>query len=677
MGLSLLRPDTPVKNVPFVGPAYSKRLSALNIALAADLLYHLPFRYLDYSLVSSVNRLREGSTVTVSGVIASFKTAYTRSGKNIQTAVLNDKTGNIEAVWFNQRYLTSTLKPGTPVSLAGRVDRWANRLAFISPEHEIIRPESSLANIHTGRLVPVYNTTAGISSKWLRSRILFLLNTLAPKLADPLPATILKKSQLLPLKDALWQVHFPGQKQEAVNAKHRLAFEELFLLHLINLKRKADWQKQAITKKFTYTEDKIDLFRSHLPFILTPDQEKTISEIGADLKRSFPMNRLLQGDVGSGKTAVAAAAVYLAHLNQCQSALMAPTEILAQQHFNTLEQLLSPLNIKIAIITGKTKTVSTKYDLIIGTHALLHKRAQFSRLGLVIIDEQHRFGVSQRAKLIGRGHSPHVLTMTATPIPRTIALTLYGDLDLSLLTDKPPGRKEVKTWLVPAEKRSAAYAWIKKKLVNDSDQVFVICPFVEQSETLQSVKSAVNEHQQLSRIFKRYRLGLLHGRLKSAEKEAALRDFSQGKTRLLVATPVVEVGIDIPQATILIIEGAERFGLAQLHQLRGRVGRSQKQSYCLLFTDLTLGRPLQRLKSLEKIHDGGKLAELDLKMRGPGEIYGVQQHGFTQLKIASFQDSQLIRQTRLEAQQVLPKISRYPHLQALLKKDKIAFVKPN
>jgi len=395
------------------------------------------------------------------------------------------------------------------------------------------------------------------------------------------------------------------------------------------------------------------------------------------------MNRLLEGDVGSGKTVVAAAAIYIAQLNGVQSALMAPTEILANQHLKTLNQVLTPLGVKTSLLTGATRKKIKDFDLAIGTHALIHKRAKFSKLGLVIIDEQHRFGVEQRGELVSRGKAPHILTMTATPIPRTIALTLYGDLDLSVIDEMPPGRQAVKTWVVPPNKRNAAYDWIRKQVEKTLNQAFIICPLIEESrhETLQSVRAATSEFKKLQKeVFPDLKLGLLHGRLKSKEKNAVLEKFKKGKLDILVSTPVVEVGIDIPTATIMMIEGAERFGLAQLHQLRGRVGRGLQQSYCLLFTDFQGEKIIKRLKALERTNIGMKLAELDLQIRGPGEIYGTAQHGFFDLKVASFSDLPLIEKTRKTATQLTthnPSLNKHPLLQAKLKAYTIKTIEPN
>lgn len=654
-----------------IGPAYARRLKRLGITTLGDLLYYFPFRYLDYSLSSPIFQLQAGEIATVKGQVSDFKNEYTKSGKKIQKAEVKDQSGSIQVIWFNQPFLIKTLKIGTRLSLSGKVDFWGSKIALISPEYEVLKNTPA---VHTGRLVPIYHETYGISSKWLRSRLAPLINNSPFKVEEFLPISILEDYHLLEISQALKQIHFPVNLAQAESARQRFAFEELFLLQLQALKRKQAWLRKKLVQKFNLQEDKIRLFEQSFPFKLTSAQKRVIREILTDLQKDKPMNRLLQGDVGSGKTVVAAVAVYVAYLNGCQSALMAPTEILAEQHYATLNQLLKPFGLKIALFTSSSKRTPA-FDLAIGTQALIYKSAKFKNLGLVVIDEQHRFGVRQRSQLLKKGAAPHLLTMTATPIPRTIALTLYGDLELSVLDEMPPGRQLTKTWVVPAFKREAAYKWIETQIRTLKTKVFIVCPLIEESlsETLSSIKAVTTEFERLkTAVFPNLKLGLLHGRLKAQEKKQILQDFSK-KLDILVTTPVVEVGIDIPQATIMLIEGAERFGLAQLHQLRGRVGRNTRPSYCLLFAQ----KAHQRLRTLEQTNIGFKLAEFDLKMRGPGEIYGLKQHGFTDLKVASFSDLPLIEKTRKAAQKILPQIVNYPSLQQRLKEDIIKSIEPN
>jgi ATP-dependent DNA helicase RecG len=673
--------NTSVSKIFMVGPTYAKRLEKLEIKTVENLIYHFPFRYDDLSLISPINR---GERVTIRGEVVSMKNEYTKSGKKIQKGVIADQSGEIETIWFNQPFLVRSIKAGESFSLSGKVDWFGRKIVMVSPEYEKLRPpitnhQSPITKtIHTGRLVPVYSETRGISSKWLRSRIAPLLDQVLPELDDFLPKKIKEKNNLIDLAPAIKWIHFPENKRQAERAKNRLAFDELFLIQLAGLKRKKVWQEKKLAHQLVVDQEKVLEFLRRLPFELTGAQKKCAREILADLTKNKPMNRLLEGDVGSGKTVVAAIAAYVAFLNGFQAAVMAPTAILANQHFLTLDQMLTPLGVKIELLTGeRKKKVDPKFELLIGTHALIHRRAHFEKLGLAVIDEQHRFGVEQRAKLVKKEGAPHILTMTATPIPRTIALTLYGDLDLSVLDEMPSGRKQVKTWVVPPVKRKNAYQWIRKRVKDTDEQAFIICPLIEESETLQSVKAVTVEYEQLSKkIFPDLKLGLLHGRLKVKEKDKAIDQFRQGKLDILVSTPVVEVGIDIPQATIMMIEAADRFGLAQLHQLRGRVGRSAKESYCLLFTELSRGKAIQRLKAMEKIYLGMELAELDLKLRGPGEIYGTKQHGFPDLRVASYTDLNLIRKTRQAAEEVADQLGQYSLLSKKLKAQE-AMVEPN
>ncbi|KKR50130.1 MAG: ATP-dependent DNA helicase [Candidatus Levybacteria bacterium GW2011_GWC1_40_19] len=480
---------------------------------------------------------------------------------------------------------------------------------------------------------------------------------------DPLPDKIRNENGLMEYAKAIRNVHFPDTPDEALKARNRLAFDELLTIHLGSIIKRGEWDKIGKSRPFKLDKAKLSEFEKSLPFKLTDSQQKAISEILNDLGLERPMNRLLEGDVGSGKTVVSCVAMYIAYLNGFQSVFMAPTEILTLQHFKTISDLLSPFGLSVALRTGSLKTGEKDSDITVGTHALIQKHVDFENLGLVIIDEQQRFGVEQRGILRKKGKTPHFLTMTATPIPRTVALTLYGDLDLSVLTDMPKGRKIIKTWVVPSAKRESAYAWIEKELKKTSSQAFVICPFIEESESAVTVKAAVKEFENLkTRVFTNLKLGLLHGKMKSAEKEKALGDFRRGKADILVATPVVEVGIDIPNATIMVLEASERFGLSQLHQLRGRVGRGDKQSYCLLFTESLSQQTIQRLRSMEKTQVGSELAEIDLKLRGAGEVYGTAQHGVRDLKIANFSDLDLLKKSFEAAKKIFPDIKKYPML---------------
>ncbi|MEK7186058.1 MAG: ATP-dependent DNA helicase RecG [Patescibacteria group bacterium] len=685
--------NTPIAGIGGIYKKYAGRLEKLGIKKLEDFLFHIPFRYEDFSLISKISSVQAGEIVTIQGEITEIKNEYTRKWKNLQKAKVADETDEIDIIWFNQPYIPKTLKKGDRVSLSGKVKFALNKLVLETPEFEVINGNT----IHTGRLVPIYPETRGISSKWIRRQVYKLLHESDLISMDTMPNEILTKNSFMKLADALNKIHFPNSLDEVGEARKRLSFDELFMLQLKGIIKKEDWKKKTVTNSFKIVDfqNKIEEFLESLPFELTNAQKKAVEEILKDLKSKKPMNRLLEGDVGSGKTVVAAIAMHIACLNGFQSVIMAPTEILANQHFDTISKLLTPLGVTVALKTGsiKYKVASIKYkkekihntnyiikntDILIGTHAVLSDKINFDKLGLVIIDEQQRFGVRQRSIIRGKGKSPHLLTMTATPIPRTIALTLYGDLDLSFLDEMPHGRKIVKTWLTPEEKRSGAYQWIEKELKKNKSQAFIICPFIEESETMTTVKAATKEFEILkTKIFPKLKLALLHGKLKSKEKEQILTDFKNKKYDILVATPVVEVGIDIPNATIMVIEASERFGLSQLHQLRGRVGRSNMQSYCLLFTEAKNTKTLERLRGMERIHIGAELAELDLRLRGPGEIFGTTQHGIAELKIASFSDLPLIQKAKKEAEDIFPKLKSYPKLSEKLQSENLSQISPD
>jgi ATP-dependent DNA helicase RecG len=686
--------DTPIRFTPGVGPVMASRLDRLGIRTVEDLLYHVPFRYDDFSLVSDIARVQPGETVTIKGTVVSFHAFFTKTGKKMQEARVSDDTGKLTVVWFNQPYLRSVILPGSTIRLSGNIGFFGNKLVMNSPQYEIV-PKSQTSSLHTGRLVPVYPETEGVSSKWLRSRIAFTLEQILGKIVDYTPASIRESHHLTSLTGALQSIHFPSSLAAAQEARRRLAFDELLLLQVRSYEQKYTREREELAYSFKATPRDVSALIATLPFQLTGDQEKSVSDILADLKRLYPMNRLLEGDVGSGKTVVAAIAMYVAHKNGFQSALMAPTQILAEQHFRTISDLLAPLAIRVDLVTGTTKTLPAKSaknqtalkgvpqqktSIIIGTHALLSESLTFDRLGLVIIDEQHRFGVTQRQTLMEKntkGKIPHLLTMTATPIPRTVAKTMFGHLDLSTLSQMPKGRIRVKTWVVPKNKRKAAYEWITKQIKETGGQAFIVCPFIEESESMTTVKAVTQEYKTLKDIFPDFSLGLLHGRMKPAEKTAALERFRQKKDAILVATPVVEVGIDIPNANIMLIEGADRFGLGQLHQLRGRVGRGTLASYCLLFTEIEDEKPVRRLKSLETVFSGPELAEIDLTLRGPGEILGTRQHGLPDLKIASFTDRELIEETQTTLRTIThddPALTAFPLLRERAQKSTIEAV---
>lgn len=664
----------PVSTLPLIGPKYAKLLASLGIFSLNDLVYYLPFRYDDLSLNSPISALQAGEKVTLRGEIISIRNIYTRRGKNLQQAQFSDGSGLIDITWFNQPYLVQTFQKQGLVSLSGTVKRYRNHLTLTSPQYEVIH--NSPSTIHTGRLVPIYHITAGLTNKWLRSRIASVLNQIT-SIPDPL-STIAQENRLPPLIEAIKQLHFPTDLSELKQYKNRLGFDELFYLYLASLWRKRKWSTLTSVYPFKPFSQEIKAFIATFPFTLTADQNQCLLEILTDLSRPQPMNRLLQGDVGSGKTVLAVTAMYLAYLNGYKAVLMAPTEILANQHAQTLEALFKPLALSVSVQTSERHDPLEKASIIVGTHALLHRHLP-ENVALVVIDEQHRFGVRQRMQLIEKKVIPHLLSMTATPIPRTIALSLYADLNVSTLKQMPIGRKPVKTWIVPESKRPAAFTWMKKQIIAHKTQAFIICPFIENSENvaLGEVKAVESQFNALEPGFKPLKTGMLHGSLPIKTKNLIMEKFKQHKLDILIATPVIEVGIDIPSATVIVIDSAERFGLAELHQLRGRVGRGEQPSYCLLFT--SKNQETQRLKYLESTHSGFELAELDLKLRGPGQLYGIEQSGYLDLKFASFSEISLLQLAKKSATLILakdPKLESMPGvnqiLQAVLAKQTTA-----
>lgn len=651
-----------IEELPKVGPIFAKKFQKLGIDTIEDLFYHVPSHYLDYSNITTINKLRAGEISTIHAKIVSLKNIYSKRGLKMQIGSVEDATGKLTVVWFNQPFLVKTLYPDRLVSLSGKVGFFNRKLCLTSPDYELIE-EYDAETMHTGKLVPVYPETAGLSSKWIRRKVKDAYTEC--NIEEFLPSEILSKYKMSGFKQSIEYVHFPKTRSEAETGRERLAFNEVLNLELKSMLRKLSWNKNKVAHNLKIDQKVIDEFTKSLPFNLTPAQKLVIDDILGDLGAKIPMNRLLEGDVGSGKTVVAAMGMFAAFANGYQSIIMAPTQILAAQHYETLKKLFNKFNIRISLITSSSKKIEVgKTDIFVGTHSLLQSRENFDSVAFVVIDEQHRFGVEQRKLLIRKSGVPHVLTMTATPIPRTVALTTYGDMDLSVLGESPKGRQKVATWVVPEEKREKAYDWIINQTKVNKSQAFIVCPLIEDSdsETLTDVKSVTTEYEKLKKIFKNLSLGLLHGRMKAEDKGKILADFKNKKIDILVTTPVVEVGIDIPNATIMVIESAERFGLAGLHQLRGRVGRGDVKSYCLLFTNFHSGMAYKRLKAMEKTHSGFELSELDLKLRGPGEIFGTAQSGYPELKIASWSNYDLIKDARELAKYIFDNPKLFPHI---------------
>ncbi|QQS39553.1 ATP-dependent DNA helicase RecG [Candidatus Woesebacteria bacterium] len=660
---------TSVSHIPSIGPSYTKKLEKLGIFNIHDFLYHVPHRYYDFSKTTLIANSQVGETVTIKAKVQDIVSTYTKKRKQMQLISVSDKSGSLNVVWFNQRYILSTLKKDVEVYLSGEIKWFGRQKAMMSPVYELVK---SATGLHTGRLVPVYNETKGLTSKWFRARIASLL-TLMEDMQEILPDDDLKHYDLLSLTDALRLIHFPDTLQNAKKARYRLAFNELLSIQLSSLYKKRTWEKTNQAHALAITQNTLNRYINSLPFELTSSQKKVIDEIIVDLKKPHPMNRLLEGDVGSGKTVVAALACYIAYANTYRAVVMAPTQILAKQHYQTLTQLLQPLGVSVGLITANMKKGGNDCDVVVGTHALLGKEDHFDKVAVVIIDEQHRFGVNQRKYLVKKTqngfYAPDVLTMTATPIPRTIALTLYGDLDLSTLDELPAGRRKITTWIVPEDKRSSAYTWVDNEIETKNIQAFVVCPLIEESESsiMKEVKAVTVEYEKIVKSFPKRRIALLHGKLKAQVKEDVISMFRDKKYDILVTTPIIEVGIDVANATIMIIEAADRFGLAQLHQLRGRVGRSTKKSYCLLFAHAKSDKSDKRLTALTQNKTGFELAEIDLSIRGPGEIFGTKQSGFDELKIASWTDIEIIKKTKklalyaLENEDTYDALIKYMH----------------
>ena len=652
--------DTPISQLPRIGEKYFKKFHKLGIDTIRDLIYHFPHRYDDFSNIISISELELNKTATIQGEILDIKNSQTFRKKIILTeTIIQDKSGSVKAIWFNQRFIAQILKKGQRVSLSGKLKFGPKGHYISNPSYEIMYSNKSLT--HTAGLIPVYPETAGISSRLIRYALKLISPTIN-QIKEFLPKEIIKNQSLLPLKTALKEIHFPKTKILAKKARNRLAFDELFLIQLSVIKQKQALQKQK-AKVIPFNKKLIQSFIKSLPFNLTNSQKIAAWDILQDIAKPMPMNRLLNGDVGSGKTVVAAIAALEAAKTGSQVAFMAPTEILAQQHFKEMTKLLKGLNLKIGILTGSKKTFSKNTDIVIGTHALIQKSVVFRDLALAIVDEQHRFGVEQRASLSRGTTIPHFLTLTATPIPRTLALTIYGDLDISLLKEMPKGRQKIITEIVAPANRQKTYEFIRQQ-IKQGRQAFVICPLIEESEKLE-VKSVTQEYEKLTKeIFPDLEIAMLHGRMPARggsalggkpNKEQIMKDFRAGKTDILVSTSVVEVGIDIPNATAMMIEGADRFGLAQLHQFRGRVGRSKHQSYCFLLTDSSAKTTYARLRAILKCENGFELAEKDLKIRGPGELCGTHQSGLPDLAMANLGNLPLIEQTRKEANNLLDK----------------------
>lgn len=653
--------DISVQFIKGVGPVRKKLFFQLGIESVEDLLYFFPRRYEDRREITALSQVKLGEWQTVQGRVltqGARKSWYTK--KHVTEVLIDDGKGQMICVWFNQPYLEYYLKPGVRAVLYGKVDRYKNRIQMVAPEYEII-DEDDKESLNIGRIVPMYSLTRGITQRYLRKIIKACLDKYHEGLRDELPVPIRNKYRLSNIKRSIEAIHFPPSLEDQESALKRISFEEFFFFQVsVILRRLSITQKEGIAHQIP--DAFILNFIHSFPFELTHAQKRVIREVKEDMEKSSPMLRLLQGDVGAGKTLVALFGCMASFHNGFQSAIMAPTEILAQQHFQNIQSLLhrSPFKkIRLAFLTSSIKNkereeiyrdiTSGNYDLVIGTHALINEEVKFKNLSFVVVDEQHKFGVRQRALLTQKGANPHILIMTATPIPRTLCLTLYGDLDLSVLDELPPGRGKVKTLLFAEEEANKVYELVKKR-VKEGEQAYIVYPIIEESsqEDLKAAKMMFKRFQ--AGTFKDFRLGIVHGQLKRAQTEKAMEQFKNQKIDILLATTILEVGIDIPQATVMVIEHADRFGLAQLHQLRGRIQRSEKEGLCLLIADPTTAEAKLRLEAICSSSDGFKIAEKDLLIRGPGYFFGRHQHGLNELKVANpLSQLELLELARREA----------------------------
>jgi ATP-dependent DNA helicase RecG len=673
-GISL---ESPVTVLRGISASLAEKFAKFGVVTLRDMLYFFPNRHLDYSQRKYVSELEVGRDETIIANI--WQTSKVNIGGRPSTeAIVGDEKGNIRIVWFNNPYLAKTLKTNTRIVVSGRVNAFHGRLQFESPEWEVFL-EGEL--VHTGRLVPIYPLTQGLRQRQVRKLMQELVLGFADRVPEFLPPTLRRRLKLMGVGEAIRQAHYPDDAAHKARARRRLAFDELFILQLGVQARKQEWQRGAPASAVPDNAALLERFAGSLPYELTGAQQRALADVLRDLGTPVPMSRLLQGDVGSGKTVVAAAAMLQTVAAGYQAAIMAPTEILAEQHFRGIGGLYAGAStevetddpyvrqfdgllerpLRLGLLTGGVPAAAKRQlqqrigageiDIVVGTHTLIQSQVTFSKLSLTVIDEQHRFGVEQRAALRDKGTSPHLLVMTATPIPRTLALTLYGDLDLSVIDEMPPGREEIKTkWFGP-EDMPRVYKFIRRQVVA-GHQAFVICPLVEESEAV-AARAATAEYERLSsQVFSDLNMALLHGRMAAKAKDEVMRGFHAGKTDILVSTAVVEVGIDVPNATVMMVESADRFGLSQLHQFRGRVGRGEAQSYCMLITANVSEVARQRLDVIEKTQDGFKLAEADLEMRGPGEFFGTRQSGIPDLRMARLSDVGLLETARAEAEQL-------------------------
>ena len=651
--------DSPVTAIKSIGPEKSRKLSRLGILTVKDLIEHFPRDYEDRSQVVPISEIKLNEENTFRGRVRGIPEDMRVKNLRIVRARIEDSTGGILAVWYNQPYMKKAFKEGAEYIFTGKAVRKYNNIEIQSPEFEIVSKGSILSG---GRIVPVYSSTSGISQKMLRSIIKDTLDYAGNQIHDFIPTSIRKKYKLCDRNYAVSNIHFPESNESFFIARRRLVFEELFMLQTALLKMKSSVNKGKSGIVFKNINCAKEILNA-LPFELTDAQKKVMREIVNDIKSGKSMNRLVQGDVGSGKTAVALVTAFIAIRNGYQSALMAPTEVLAGQHYEFISKILDSLGIKTVLLTGSLKKKekekalelikSGEAKMVIGTHAVIQENVEFQKLGMVITDEQHRFGVRQRGTLSEKGENPHVLVMTATPIPRTLALILYGDLDISIIDHLPPGRQKIDTLSVNSSYHERIYSFIRKE-VDRGRQVYIICPMIDENDKLDVQDVTTYTEKLKNEIFSDYSVECMHGKIKPQKKQEIMEEFAKNNINILVSTTVIEVGINVPNATIMMIENAERFGLAQLHQLRGRVGRGSEKSYCILVCDSKSKVAKERMNMMTKSSDGFEISEMDLKLRGPGEFFGTRQHGLPEMKIANlYKDMNILKEAQKASLEIM------------------------
>jgi len=649
--------QTSVRYIKGVGPKKSEVLNRLGLDTVGDVLFYLPRRYEDRSNLRPIKEVKIGEAQTIKGEVLTFGVRKTKKGVKIFQLAVGDNTGVIYAMWFNQPFLKRFFKVGQRIILYGKVEKY-DVLQIHQPEYEILKPDKT-SSIHIGQIVPIYSLTQDITQRYLRSLAYYAVKHYSSVAKEILPTHLRAKNKLVDIKFAIRNIHFPQNFDIMQRAYKRLVFDEFFILQTAIALRRKGVKKDLNGISHKIDENALHSFKKNLPFELTPSQLKVIKEIEDDMKSPRPMNRLLEGDVGSGKTVVACYAVLLTIQNGLQACLMAPTEILAKQHYINLSNLLAPYGVNTELlVSGLTEERKGRIrkaikegeiNLIIGTHALIQEGVDFSKLGMAIVDEQHKFGVTQRAVLRKKGSSADVLVMTATPIPRTLMLTVYGDLDISVIRELPPGRRPINTYWVEESGREKIYDFIKEE-IKKGRQVYIVCPRIKDSGRSQ-MQAANKMYEKLKEeVFSEFSVGLIHGKMAAQDKDRIMKEFKKGKLNILVSTVVIEVGIDVANASVMLIENAERFGLAQLHQLRGRVGRGKYDSYCILLADPKTEIAQKRLKAMSDTVDGFQIAEEDLQLRGPGEFFGTRQHGLPELRFGNILgDTEIMELARKEA----------------------------